>query len=130
MTDLATKSDLKLLRDNPEEVCKLLNKAFATQEAETMLAAMFQALTAQNVSAIARKSGLRRDKLYGSLGGEVDPGFSRVIKLLSALEVRLYARPRKSRVEVDHPPLGRPIKNPSPVRPPRRRKIKQLDDKG
>ncbi len=107
------------LRDNPEAVCKLLNKALQTQAPETILSAIYQSLTAQNVAAVAREAGLRRDKLYRSMGGKVDPKFSRVIKLLAALNVRLVARPGKSRTEVKHPPLGRPIKHPSPVTPPR-----------
>jgi probable addiction module antidote protein len=113
--------DVQRLRDNPEAVCELMNEAFATKSYETILNAIYQSLIAQNVSAIAREAGLRRDKLYKSLGGKVDPKFSRVIKLLTALNIQLVARPTSFQSQVIHPKLGRPIKNPSPVAPPRRK---------
>jgi probable addiction module antidote protein len=98
-----------------------MNDAFATNNYKTILNAIYQSLTAQNVAAIAREAGLRRDKLYKSLGGKVDPKFSRVIKLLIALKVQLAAHPTSFQSQVIHPKLGRPIKNPSPVAPPRRK---------
>jgi hypothetical protein len=40
------------------------------------------------VQAVTREAGMRRDKFYGTFGGKVDP--TRVLKLLSALNVRLW----------------------------------------
>jgi probable addiction module antidote protein len=124
MPQATTKSDLKDLRDNPEAVSRFLNEAFVTNNHETILSAIYQSLIAQNVAAVAREAGLRREKLYKSMGGKTDPKFSRVIKLLNALNVRLVARPTKPRLKAAHPKLGRPIKNPSPVAPPRRKPLR------
>jgi probable addiction module antidote protein len=121
--------DFDNLRNNPMAVCKLLNKALKTQDPELILSALYQSLTAQNVSAVARESGLRREKLYRSMGGNVDPKFSRVIKLLTALNVRLVSRPAAPKASFEQPKLGRPIKKPSAVPPPRR-KLQKPDGSG
>lgn len=102
------KAALKNLRDNPEAIACLLNEALATDELDSVLIALNQILIAQNVAAIARESGLRRDKLYGSFGGTVDPTLSRVLKLLSALSVRLSAMPVAPKSTPVRPKLGRP----------------------
>jgi probable addiction module antidote protein len=129
MAKPSEKSGLENLRDNPAGVCRALNKALATNDPEGILAALYQSLVAQNVSAVARDAGLRRDKLYRSMGGKVDPKFSRVIKLLAALNVRLFARPKKSLSKDAHPKLGRPIRDPSQVPPPRRKPIRTASEK-
>jgi probable addiction module antidote protein len=110
MPQSPTKADLKHLRGNPEAVCQFLNETFATNDPETILNAIYQSLIAQNVAAVAREAGLRRDKLYRSMGGKVDPLFSRVIKLLTALNVGLVARPIEPQPKVALPKLGRPRK--------------------
>ena len=102
------KAALKSLRDNPKAIARLLSKALATDELDPVLSALNQILIAQNVAAIARESGLRRDKLYGSFGGRVDPTLSRVLALLSALNVRLSAVPLAPKSSPVRPKLGRP----------------------
>jgi probable addiction module antidote protein len=105
------KAALKSLRDNPEAIARLLNQSLATSELEPVLIALNQILIAQNVAAIARESGMRRDKLYGSFGGRVDPVLSRVLKLLSSLNVRLLAVPSTPKSSLpQRPKLGRPKK--------------------
>lgn len=41
--------------------------------------------------------GLRRDSLYETFGGEREPRFSRVLKLLDSLDVQIAITPRKRR---------------------------------
>jgi probable addiction module antidote protein len=77
------KSALKVrFRDNPEAIARYLTKSLEKNQLQPVLTALAKILRAQNVQALARESGMRRDKLYGSFGGTVDPTLGRVLKLL------------------------------------------------
>jgi len=109
------KSALKgRFRDNPEAIARYLNKSLEKGQLQPVLTALDKILRAQNVQAVARESGMRRDKLYGSFGGKVDPTLGRVLKLLNALNVRLVAEPCAARPIPSRPKLGRPKKLESP----------------
>ena len=101
----------KEFRDNPTAIAEHLTRALATDDLPTILAAIRDVLTAQNVSALSRVTGLRRERLYRTFDGEVNPYFSRVLKVLEGLDVQLSVKPRK--VHKPKPPLpklGRPRK--------------------
>ena len=67
-------ADAKLLfRDNPEAIAHHLTDAFAQNELATVVTAIRQVLHAQNVKAFARENGLRRDGLYHTFSGKLDP---------------------------------------------------------
>ncbi len=48
---------------------------------------------AQGMTKVARKAGLSRESLYKSLSGERAPDFATVLKVMSALGLRLRAEP-------------------------------------
>jgi probable addiction module antidote protein len=101
----------KQLRDNPALIACLLSRALETDDLPTILGAFRDALRAQNVSAVARATGLRRDRLYKTFDGEVDPDFGRILTLLEGLGVQLTVKERT--VVLPKPPLpklGRPPK--------------------
>jgi probable addiction module antidote protein len=103
------KSELKTrFRDNPEAIARYLNRSLEKNQLQPVLTALDKILRAQNVQAVARESGMRRDKLYGTFGGKVDPTLGRVLKLLDALNVRLVAVPEAARPIPSRPKLGRP----------------------
>jgi probable addiction module antidote protein len=105
------KSALKVrFRDNPEAIAGYLNRSLEKSQLQPILTALDKILRAQNVQAVARESGMRRDKLYGTFGGKVDPTLGRVLKLLNALNVRLVAVPGAARPTPPRPKLGRPRK--------------------
>jgi probable addiction module antidote protein len=104
------KEELKYLRDNPEAIAKLLNKSLINNEISPILMALRDIILSQNVMAIARESGLRRDKLYTTFGGKVDPALSRFLKLLYALNLRLVVVPGPLKPVPARPKLGRPMK--------------------
>ena len=109
------KNDLiRRFRDKPEAVARHLNRSLKANQLQPVLNALHEILVGQNVAAVARESGMRRDKLYGTFGGTVDPTLSRVMALLSALNVRLVAVPRWPRNVPQRPKLGRPRKAKSP----------------
>jgi DNA-binding phage protein len=66
---------------------------------------------AQNVQAMARDAGLRRDRLYKTFGGRIDPQLGRLMKLPAALNVQLAVLPLPSTPRPPRPKLGRPRKN-------------------
>ena len=100
------------LRSNPLKIADFLNEAFETDELPTILAALRDALRAQNVAELSRRMGLRRDRLYKTFGGEIDPDFGRVLKLLEGLEVQITITPRKVPKPQALLKLGRPRKHP------------------
>lgn len=103
--------DPKQFRDNPMAIAKHLTCALATDDLPTILAAIRDVLRAQNVSALSRATGLRRDRLYRTFGGEIDPDFSRILKVLEGLDVQLTVKPRKVvKPKPPLPKLGRPNK--------------------
>ena len=102
------------LRDNPLNIAAHLNKAFETDDFAMIVTALNAAMRAQNVSALARATGLRRDRLYKTFGGDIDPNFSRVLTLLEGFGVQVTIKPRGSnKAKPPLPKLGRPRKHPS-----------------
>jgi probable addiction module antidote protein len=107
------KSDL---RDNEVAIAAYLSEAFAENDFQKVLAALSRVMRAQNVQALAKEAELRRDKLYTTFGGRVDPQLSRILKMFRALNVRFLVQslgPRKIPVR---PKLGRPAKKRTLVR--------------
>jgi probable addiction module antidote protein len=99
----------KQLRDNPALIACFLGRALETDDLPTILGAFRDVLRAQNVSAVARATGLRRDRLYRTFDGEVDPDFGRILKLLEGLGVQLTVKERSTALpKPPLPKLGRP----------------------
>ena len=106
------KKDLKeRFRDNPDMIASFLTDAFAENDLERVTLALNQVLRAQNVQAIAREGGLRRDRLYKTFGGKIDPQLGRLLKLFAAMNVRIEVVPLPNRQMPTRPKLGRPPKN-------------------
>ena len=80
-------------RDRPDMIASYLTDAFSENDLECATLALNHVLRAQNVQAIAREAGLRRDKLYRTFGGKVDPQLGRLLKLFAALNVRFEVYP-------------------------------------
>ena len=97
-------------RDRPDMIASYLTDAFAENDLECATLALNHVLRAQNVQAIAREAGLRRDKLYRTFGGKVDPQLGRLLKLFAALNVRFEVVPMPERPVPARPRLGRPPK--------------------
>jgi probable addiction module antidote protein len=102
--------DPKLFRDNPDAVAAYLSDAFAKNDLTALLEAINLVMRAQNVQAMAREAGLRRDRLYKTFDGETNPMLGRVMALLNALGVHLTVTPLPPRAIPPRPKLGRPPK--------------------
>ncbi len=116
------KNDLKArFRDKPDTIASFLTDAFAENDLARATLALSQVLRAQNVQAIAREAGLRRDKVYRTFGGKVDPQLGRLLKLFAAMNVRIQVVPIPGRQVPVRPKLGRP--------PKKKRTSEQEDDR-
>jgi probable addiction module antidote protein len=105
------KNDLKeRFRDRPDMIASYLTDAFAENDLERATLALSLVLRAQNVQALAREAGLRRDKLYKTFGGRVDPQLGRLLKLFAAMNLRIAVVPMPERPLPARPKLGRPPK--------------------
>ena len=105
------KNDLKeRFRDRPDMIASYLTDAFAENDLECVTRALNDVLRAQNVQALAHEAGLRRDKLYKTFGGRVDPQLGRLLKLFAAMNVRVEVVPMPERPVPARPTLGRPPK--------------------
>jgi probable addiction module antidote protein len=102
--------NIKDLRGNPVAVAKHLNTAFSKNDLQSVLEAIKIAMRAQNVLALAEATGLRRDRLYHTFNGEVNPQLGRVMELFAGLDVRLTVTPLPPKKKPPRPKLGRPPK--------------------
>ena len=104
------KADVKMFRDNPVAIASYLSEIFDKNDYAALLSAFNRVMRAQNVQALAREAGLRRDRLYKTFGGETDPTLYRVMDLFDALGVRLTVQALPQRDMPPRPKLGRPRK--------------------
>lgn len=96
-------------RDNPAEIARFLTEALTKDDLAVFLQALKAVMRAQNVSALARATGLEREPLYRTFGGEIEPLVGRVLTLLEGMDVKLVAMPRENPKAKPRPPkLGRP----------------------
>ena len=59
----------------------------------------------------AEEAGLRRDRLYATFGGKVNPQLGRVMALFAGLNVQLVVKPLQPKKKAPRPKLGRPPKD-------------------
>jgi probable addiction module antidote protein len=72
-------------------VAHQLTRSLAENDSQKVALALQEILKRQDLSAIARTTGIRRDVLNKSLGAAANPSLSRVLILLKALDIRLIA---------------------------------------
>src|SRR4051812_47275959 len=86
------KADEKIFRDNPRAIAAYLSEAFEKNDIDVIVSAINRVMRAQNVQAIAKQAGLRREKLYVTFGGGTEPYLYRVLALLNAMGVGLTVK--------------------------------------
>jgi|SRR5215470_19450236 len=79
--------------DSPEAVFIYLNDALASGDPAIITRAVGAVARSKGMKSIAQKAGLSRENLY-RLGTKAKPEFDTVMKVLSALNVRLVAAPK------------------------------------
>lgn len=83
----------ELFRDNPLAIARYLTEKLEGNDFETARTHLSLIVRAQNVQMLGRDAGMRRDTLYKTFGGRVDPQLSRILKLFAALNLHLRIVP-------------------------------------
>jgi probable addiction module antidote protein len=105
---MSSEKILAKYRDNPTSIAESLNAAFAKNSLERIISLLESIMKAQNVTALAEVTGMRRDGLYKTFNGKKDPQLSRILSLFEGLDIRFEVKPLPARERPPRPPLGRP----------------------
>ena len=78
-----------------ESIALYLQACFeeASDDAAFIAKALGNVARAKGMSQLARDTGLGRESLYKALSGEGNPSFATILKVLSALGLRLHPQP-------------------------------------
>lgn len=104
-------SDLARFRDNPAAIAEYLAEAFLTKDLRAIVLAINTVMRAQNVLQLAVATGLRRDRLYKTFGGDVNPQLGRVMELFAGMDIELTVKVKAlpPSPKPPRPKLGRPL---------------------
>ncbi|MGY3549420.1 MULTISPECIES: helix-turn-helix domain-containing transcriptional regulator [unclassified Bradyrhizobium] len=104
-----------MIAETSNSFAQQLTKALAGNRFNETVLALREVVLSQNVSALARASGIQRRTLYKTFGGSVDPQLSRILKLFTAMQLRFVVVPLPPRSRPPRPKLGRSSKASSPL---------------
>ena len=92
---ITTKYDVADHLRTPEEMAAYLEAFFEEAEGDTALIAkaLGDIARAKGMSQVARDSGLSRESLYKALSGERVPSFNTILKVITALGIKLHPEP-------------------------------------
>ncbi|CAN5342548.1 putative addiction module antidote protein [soil metagenome] len=90
---ITTRYDVAEHLRTPEEMAAYLEASFeeADGDAAFIAKALGNIARAKGMSQVARDAGLSRESLYKTLSGERSPGFDTILKVISALGLKLHA---------------------------------------
>ena len=88
-----TKYDVAEHLRSPEEMAAYLEACMeqANGDAAFIAKALGDIARAKGMSQVAREAGLSRESLYKTLSGDRTPGFDTILKVISALGLKLHA---------------------------------------
>lgn len=79
--------------ETEEDMAAYLEAALEEGDAALVAAALGDIARAKGMSQVARDAGLGRESLYKALSPSGNPEFATIMKVVSALGLRLHARP-------------------------------------
>ena len=85
--------DVADLLDSEEAISEYLSVALEDPDPDMFLMAVRNVARARGMSQLAKDAGLGRESLYKALSPGAKPRYETVIKLISALGVKLHAIP-------------------------------------
>ena len=90
---VTTRYDVAEHLRTPEEMAAYLEACLyeANGDATFIAKALGDIARAKGMSQVARDAGLSRESLYKALSGERNPGFDTILKVISALGLKLHA---------------------------------------
>ena len=97
MQTATTPYDVAEFLETPEEMAAYLEACIeeANGDAAFIAKALGDIARAKGMTQIARETGLSRESLYKALSGERSPSFDTVLKVVSALGLKLSASARE-----------------------------------
>jgi probable addiction module antidote protein len=78
--------------DDAEAIAIYLEDAFDTGDSAYITHALGTVARAKGMTEVSRKSGLSRESLYKALSAEGNPEFATILKVMSALDLKITAR--------------------------------------
>ena len=93
-TTKTTRYDVAEHLRTPEEMAAYLEASIeeANGDATFVAKALGDIARAKGMSQVARDAGLSRESLYKALSGERSPGFDTILKVITALGLKLHAQ--------------------------------------
>lgn len=90
-----TKYDVAEYLRTPEEMAAYLEACIqeSNGDAAFVARALGNIARAKGMTEIARETGLSRESLYKALSGERSPSFDTVLKVITALGLKIHAEP-------------------------------------
>ena len=90
---VTTKYDVSEHLRTPEEMAAYLEVCIEEANGDTafITKALGDIARAKGMTQVARDAGLSRESLYKALSGERSPGFDTILKVISALGLKLHA---------------------------------------
>lgn len=97
---VTTKYDVAEHLRTPEEMAAYLEACLeeAGDDAAFIAKALGDIARAKGMAQVARDAGLSRESLYKALSGDRSPSFDTILKVISALGLKLKAKTSQSRV--------------------------------
>jgi probable addiction module antidote protein len=92
MTIETTPFDAADYLDNAKDIAFYLEEAFAMEDPAYTAHALGTVARAKGMTEVARKTGLSRESLYKALSAEGNPEFATILKVMSALDLKISAR--------------------------------------
>ena len=90
-----------------EDITAYLEAAFEDGDPALIAAALGDVARARGMTQIAREAGVGRESLYKALSKDGNPEFSTVLKVMTALGLRLTATPATPPPSRRHRPVAR-----------------------
>lgn len=98
MTTLS-KFDAAEYLDSPDMIAAYLSEALETGDAKYIAQAIGTIARAKGMTGIAKEAGLSRENLYRALTEDGTPEFGTIMKVLSAMDIQLEAKPKEKAPE-------------------------------
>jgi probable addiction module antidote protein len=79
--------------ENDETIAQYITEALLTYDTDMITHAIGVAAKARGMTMVAEHAGLSRESLYKALSGDGNPQFATILRVLTALGLRLRAEP-------------------------------------
>ena len=78
--------------ETAEDMAAYLDAALEDGDATLVVAALGDIARAKGMTQLANETGLGRESLYKALSGEGNPSFATILKVMTALGIKLHAQ--------------------------------------